>query len=720
MAQAGYTPIRLYYSTTASAVPDAANLAAGELALNINDMKLYCENSSGVVTLLASASGASGDVVGPASATDNAVARFDLTTGKLIQNSAVTIADTTGDITGGAYNKVTITAPATAATLTIADGKTLTTNNSITLAGTDATTMTFPATSTTVAGLGIAQTFTQDQTIAGNLTLNAQGDVRFADSDSSNWVAFQGPATVASNVTWTLPSADGTSGQVLQTNGSGTLSFATPGGGALTNNTRQAVTSSATTTINLNSGNVIDLTMAANITTLSFTNVPASGTPILIQIVVRNASDGTAYTITWPNSVYWSGQYSAANASTVQTAPTLATGANGVTVIALLTTDGGTKWRGWVEATLPGGTLNGLYAWGDNGQGEQGRNSITLSSSPIQVGSLTNWAEISTANASSASIKTDGTLWSWGSNTQGQLGDGTTVNRSSPVQIGALTNWSQIGKTNNGQFFCAIKTDGTLWSWGRNQYGQLGLGDVVARSSPVQVGTLSNWAQVSQGQGTTVARKTDGTLWTWGNNGNAQLGNDTAVTINKSSPTQVGVLTTWAYVSMGDLSGFAITNSGTLWGWGYNGPYGQLAQNSTSTNNFSNPVQIGALTNWAKVSGGRFAHGAIKTDGTLWRWGRNNAGQIGDNTLINRSSPVQIGALTDWTLLSCGNSNYAAAIRSNGTLWTWGAGFHGVLGQNNQTDFSSPTQVGSLTNWTKVSISDSFTIALAGNAVNPA
>ena len=100
MSQAGYTPIITYHSTTAAAVPAAGNLAAGELAVNINDMKLYCENSSGVVTLLASAAGASGDVVGPASATDNAVVRFDGTTGKLVQNSVVTIADSTGNISG--------------------------------------------------------------------------------------------------------------------------------------------------------------------------------------------------------------------------------------------------------------------------------------------------------------------------------------------------------------------------------------------------------------------------------------------------------------------------------------------------------------------------------------------------------------------------------------------------------------------------------------------
>ena len=189
MAATGFTPIQIYYSTTASAVPTAGNLLPGELGLNIADMKLYCENSSGVVTLLASASGASGDVAGPASATDNAVVRFDGTTGKLVQNSAVTIADTTGNIAGGTYNKVTITAPATSATLTIADGKTLTANssltlagvdaktltvnNSLTLAGTDATVMTFPSTSATIARTDAGQTFTGPQVITDNSSSNA-------------------------------------------------------------------------------------------------------------------------------------------------------------------------------------------------------------------------------------------------------------------------------------------------------------------------------------------------------------------------------------------------------------------------------------------------------------------------------------------------------------------------------------------------------------------
>jgi hypothetical protein len=149
-----------------------------------------------------------------------------------------------GFSSSGTFNNVTITAPASSATLTIANTKTLTVSNTLTLQGTDSTTMTFPATSTTVAGLGIAQTFTQDQAITGNLTLNAQGDVRFADSDSSNYVAFQAPATVASNITWTLPSVDGSTGQALVTNGTGTLSWATPGGSPGGSNTQLQYNSS--------------------------------------------------------------------------------------------------------------------------------------------------------------------------------------------------------------------------------------------------------------------------------------------------------------------------------------------------------------------------------------------------------------------------------------------------------------------------------------------
>ena len=184
MAATNFTPISLYYSSTTTNVPLNTNLVNGELAINITDGKLFYKDNAGVVQTIATKAGASGDVVGPASATANAVPSFDGTTGKLIQNnSGVTIS--AGVVTATGFSG--------------------------------------PINGTVGATTPTTGVFT-------DVTLNAQGDVRFADSDSSNYVAFQGASTIASNVTWTLPSVDGTTGQVLSTDGSGTLSWATAGG----------------------------------------------------------------------------------------------------------------------------------------------------------------------------------------------------------------------------------------------------------------------------------------------------------------------------------------------------------------------------------------------------------------------------------------------------------------------------------------------------------
>jgi alpha-tubulin suppressor-like RCC1 family protein len=169
----------------------------------------------------------------------------------------------------------------------------------------------------------------------------------------------------------------------------------------------------------------------------------------------------------------------------------------------------------------------------------------------VQVGVLTDWSQVSAGRTFCAAIKTNGTLWTWGRNTGGQLGQNIayTIDRSSPVQVGALTDWSQVSA---GREFCAaIKTNGTLWTWGRNISGQLGqnISYSISRSSPVQVGALTDWAQVSAGLYICAAIKTNGTIWSWGNNSSGQLGlNDVA---NRSSPVQVGALTTWSSIGQG-------------------------------------------------------------------------------------------------------------------------------------------------------------------------
>ena len=345
-----------------------------------------------------------------------------------------------------------------------------------------------------------------------------------------------------------------------------------------------------------------------------------------------------------------------------------------------------------------------LWSWGQNSFGQLGLGNRTNYSSPKQVGSLTDWDEVYGAKFNNCfAIKTDGTLWAWGFNIDGSLGLGNTTRYSSPKQVGSLTNWSSVS---NGYFHTlAIKTDGTLWSWGRNNFGQLGLGNTTNYSSPKQVGSLTNWLQVAAGyswDGGTVqasyslAIKTDGTLWAWGTNSYGQLG--LGNTTNYSSPKQVGALNNWSKVYTNGVvvaSTAAIKTDGTIWSWG-NGALGALGLgNSTS---YSSPKQVGSLTNWLKAAAGYQSRLVIKTDGTLWAWGYNNAGQLGQGDITNRNSPVQVGALTNWLDVAAGY-NHMLATKIDGTLWSWGSNGNGQLGLGNTTYYSSPKQVGSLTNW---------------------
>jgi len=351
---------------------------------------------------------------------------------------------------------------------------------------------------------------------------------------------------------------------------------------------------------------------------------------------------------------------------------------------------------------IAAGTWTGIpafFSWGYNGYGQLGLNDTVNRSSPVQLGDGVVWSLGAVGGNFSAAIKTNGTLWSWGRNNSGQLGQNIayTISRSSPVQVGALTDWSKISAGNN--FCAAVKTTGSIWSWGRNEHGQLGQNDRVYRSSPVQIGALTDWSQVSLGQHHCAAIKTNNTLWTWGRNFVGQLGQNIAYDVSRSSPVQVGALTDWAQVSSGTYHCAAIKTNNTLWTWGNNG-FGELGQNIAYTINRSSPVQVGALTDWAQVSAGTGFCIAIKTNGTLWSWGSNSGGRLGLGNTSSRSSPVQVGALTDWSKISAG-TNFSAAIKTNNTLWTWGLNTSGQLGQNDRISRSSPVQVGSL-NWSLI------------------
>jgi alpha-tubulin suppressor-like RCC1 family protein len=328
--------------------------------------------------------------------------------------------------------------------------------------------------------------------------------------------------------------------------------------------------------------------------------------------------------------------------------------------------------------------------------GQLGNNTTTSQSSPVQIGTSSAWAQIGCGYFTTAGIQSDGTLWTWGGNLFGALGLNTSTSYSSPVQVGALSTWAQVASSTD-YYMAARKIDGTLWTWGRNASGQLGLGDTVNRSSPVQVGSASNWSAVSCGYSYTGALTSNGTLYMWGSGTQGQLGLNTLTSL--SSPIQVGALSLWTQVACGYKSTLAIQSPGTLWSWGYNNR-GQLGLGDTASR--SSPTQVGALTTWSQVSCGQQHTVAIKTDGTLWSWGLNSFGQLGVGSAgTNILSPVQVGALSNWAQFSCGY-NHVVALQSNGTLWAWGRNTNGQLGLNNLTNRSSPVQVGALSNWSYV------------------
>ena len=309
----------------------------------------------------------------------------------------------------------------------------------------------------------------------------------------------------------------------------------------------------------------------------------------------------------------------------------------------------------------------------------------TGASSPVQVGTDTTWGKDykhTSASYASLHIKTDGTLWGWGANGStpsgnnmgGSLGLNDSLHRSSPTQIGTGTDWSDISGCGAARK-CAIKTDGTLWVWGKNFYGELGLNQPGPSgygriSSPAQVGTETTWSKacMQNSSNLTLALKTDGTLWTWGENGNGGLGLNQGYSANTrlSSPTQIGTNTNWSDISSGcyqnATTNIAQKSDGTLWAWGRN-TNGYLGLNAVTA--VSSPTQVGTDTTWDRAIMTGKGRIAIKTNGTLWSWGYNNFGALGQNSRTDISSPTQVGTATNWMASTLrGGRNTVTVMRS--------------------------------------------------------
>ena len=306
------------------------------------------------------------------------------------------------------------------------------------------------------------------------------------------------------------------------------------------------------------------------------------------------------------------------------------------------------------------------------------------------------------------------TLWTWGSNTAGQLGDGTTTDRVDPARVGTRADWATVeGGTD---YSVAIKQDGSLWAWGSNN-GRLGDGTTTSRATPVRIGT-DRWKAVSAGEAHTLGIKADGTLWAWGQNWSGQVGDGT--TTKRTAPVRISADTTWTSVAAGNHHSAAVRSDGTLWTWGANfsGQLGEplvitLPDDGTSGRFRTTPKRIGTATTWRSVSA-HFDHTlALRSDGTLWSWGANERGALGVGTTTNGFAPAQVG--TDrWTAVTAGVSR-SFGIKADGSLWAWGENSYGALGDGTTTDQLVPVRIAGAQRWAQVASGSFGAVAVASD-----
>lgn len=327
---------------------------------------------------------------------------------------------------------------------------------------------------------------------------------------------------------------------------------------------------------------------------------------------------------------------------------------------------------GWAHS-LAVAADGGLWTWGDNRRGQLGHGNTTSTNAPVRVGTGTDWVAVAGGSDHSIALRADGSIWVAGDNGFGQLG----------IAGGQQTTFQRVGTDNDwvainvgDEHTMAIKADRSLWVWGRNRYGQVGNGSTANPTAPVRIAT-GEWVVASGGMDHTVAVRADGSLWVWGYNGYGQLGGSQAD--NVTTPQRVGTANDWLFASAGLASGsvVALRTNGTLWGWGRN-ISGELGLGSLSQQ--STPMQLHAANDWVHVSGGQFTI-ALRAGGDLWSTGANAGGALGITGIGNRSEFVQAQG-SGWQFVTTGQA-HALGIGPAGALTTWGSNEFGMLGHGN-------------------------------------
>ncbi len=315
------------------------------------------------------------------------------------------------------------------------------------------------------------------------------------------------------------------------------------------------------------------------------------------------------------------------------------------------------------------------------------------------------FVQVSVGNTHRLAIADDGTLWSWGKNDKGQLGDGTAESHEIPAQVGTDADWKRVRAGYNSSL--AVKTNGTLWAWGYNGYGALGIGNTTNQSRPVQVGADTDWeipgSSLGYAQSSSFAAKTDGSLWFWGNDKYYQSGlSEEPHQDLRLRPIEAGTQARdWKTVSMGLYHTVAVKTDGTLWGWGKNDKEEQVGHEAPQ-GMIKVPRRLGTGTDWKTVAAGGNFNLALKNDGTLWSWGHNGYSQLGNGGGSNQPVAIQVGTDRDWKMVAAGYYT-GYALKNDGSLWVWGNGEKGTFGDGTQTKSRAiPARVGVDNDWVSV------------------
>jgi alpha-tubulin suppressor-like RCC1 family protein len=366
------------------------------------------------------------------------------------------------------------------------------------------------------------------------------------------------------------------------------------------------------------------------------------------------------------------------------------------------------------------GADGSLWGLGSNMANQLGSAASDDPTVPIRI--VPELGPVRSASASmmhSVALKLDGTVWSWGSNGFSQFGNAAENDGSSvPAAPTGLSDIAHIatGWANS----LAVKSDGTVWAWGGHMFVPL-LADRWASGVPVQVAGLSGVTAVAAGQSFSMALKADGSVWAWGGNNSGQLGDGT--TIDHTVPKRVWGLSGITAIAAGWEFGLALGSDGSVWGWG-NSESGQLGaipqqtcRNIAEGDRICSPTatQIPGLSSIVALAAGEVHGLALKSDGTVWAWGDNGSGQLGNDSQNGSSTPTQIAGLSGVMAISA-NSQYSVALKSDGTVWVWGDNRYGQLGDGTTTGLGEGTSTGTRVPTQVPGLTDIVAIVAGGTA----